>query len=100
MVNNPAYSDYKKVWVFKDRKAYEEMMVQYPNTYVVDYSSRECYKFYAKAKYWVSNSNLRPQLLKRKSQYYIQTWHGTPFKRIGCDLEVNDMPITSLKEIA
>ncbi len=31
-------------------------------------------------------NNLLPPFAKRRDAFYLQTWHGTPFKRIGFDL--------------
>ena len=35
---------------------------------------------------WVSNSIIGPELVPRPGQHYLQTWHGTPLKRIGLDV--------------
>lgn len=38
------------------------------------------------AKFWVDNTRKQPQIVKRKGQYYIQTWHGgIALKRIEKD---------------
>jgi CDP-glycerol glycerophosphotransferase len=41
----------------------------------------------AAAKYWVGNI-VFPIHEKRKGNVYLQTWHGTPLKRLGFDIEV------------
>src|SRR5699024_2087085 len=43
--------------------------------------------YLARAKYWVSNSRLPVQLTKRKENIYLQTWHGTPLKRLVFDMD-------------
>ncbi|MFQ6170470.1 CDP-glycerol glycerophosphotransferase family protein [Oryzobacter sp. R7] len=43
------------------------------------------------SRWLVSNANFPPVFRKRPDQTYLQTWHGTPLKRIG-----NDVPSTSL----
>lgn len=85
MVNDPAYAEYKKVWMFKNPDAYKELE-QYPNTKVVLYGSAEYYELYAKAKYWITNYHLPAGIVKGDDQVYVQTWHGTPLKKIGCDV--------------
>lgn len=41
----------------------------------------------ATAKYWVVNSRLPLWIPKPKHTTYIQTWHGTPLKKLGIDIE-------------
>lgn len=85
IVNNPEYADYQKIWMFKNPDDYRELE-QYENTKVVLYGSAKYYEYYAKAKYWVTNYHLPMGIVKSEDQVYIQTWHGTPLKKIGCDI--------------
>ena len=39
----------------------------------------------ARAEFWVDNQGLPRQYSRRKETTYIQTWHGTPLKRMGFD---------------
>lgn len=43
--------------------------------------------FYAigRAKYWVDNFGIDPELAKPEQTVYLQTWHGTPIKRLFFD---------------
>jgi len=45
----------------------------------------------ARSKYLVSNNNLPQYFRKRPGQIYLQTWHGTPLKRIGKDIGKNQL---------
>ncbi len=49
----------------------------------------------ATAKYIITNSNLSANFVKRPDQIVIQTWHGTPIKKQGIDMESNYFPNTS-----
>ncbi|WP_071460846.1 CDP-glycerol glycerophosphotransferase family protein [Bacillus massilinigeriensis] len=49
----------------------------------------------ARAKYWVSNSRLPLWIPKPKHTIYLQTWHGTPLKRLAADMEEVYMPGTT-----
>lgn len=51
-------------------------------------SLRYVYKL-ARAKYIVSNSRLPIFFKRRKDQVYLQTWHGTPLKKLVCDVQVD-----------
>ncbi|HEU5159010.1 MAG TPA: CDP-glycerol glycerophosphotransferase family protein [Streptosporangiaceae bacterium] len=49
--------------------------------------SKEHYAALATARYIVSNCGLQHWYVKRAGQVYVQTWHGSPLKRIGFDIE-------------
>ncbi|RPF54197.1 bifunctional glycosyltransferase/CDP-glycerol:glycerophosphate glycerophosphotransferase [Aquisalibacillus elongatus] len=52
------------------------------------------YYYMARAKYWVFNTRLPKHVKKRDETVYLQTWHGTPLKRLGIDIEEVQMPGT------
>lgn len=41
---------------------------------------------FAKAGFWVSDTRMPGYLIKRKAATYVQTWHGTPLKRLALDM--------------
>lgn len=51
-----------------------------------------------RAKYWVNNVRLPNWLPKPKDTIYIQTWHGTPLKRLGIDIDEVRMPGTDTEK--
>ncbi|MBP3043604.1 CDP-glycerol glycerophosphotransferase family protein [Arthrobacter jiangjiafuii] len=51
--------------------------------------SREWFRLLATAGYLVNNNNFPHYFRKRPEQFYVQTWHGTPLKRIGSDTPVD-----------
>ncbi|WP_233508098.1 CDP-glycerol glycerophosphotransferase family protein [Spongiactinospora gelatinilytica] len=53
---------------------------------VVRAGSREHYAALARSRFVVTNSFLPPWFRARDDQTVVQTWHGTPVKRIGNDL--------------
>lgn len=57
------------------------------------------YYAFAVAGTWVCDLRLPNELVKRKECTYIQTWHGTPLKRLALDMEqVHIEGETSLEE--
>lgn len=83
------YPNYKLYWSF-DRKIFPNYKKQDINA-----SSRLSIKWIfimARAEYWITNSRLPQWIPKRKRTTYIQTWHGTPLKRLGLDIEDVLMP--------
>lgn len=49
---------------------------------------------FPRAQYWVNNVRLAKWMKKPKGTTYLQTWHGTPLKRLGTDIEEVYMPGT------
>jgi CDP-glycerol glycerophosphotransferase len=48
--------------------------------------TQEYYEALARSRYLVSNDDMQAPFRKRNGQIYLQTWHGTPLKRIGFDI--------------
>jgi len=48
--------------------------------------TQEYYEALARSKYLISNDDMQAPFRKRDGQVYLQTWHGTPLKRIGFDI--------------
>lgn len=91
MCKDSRYDGFLKVWMMKEPDQYQEL-TRMPNTIVVKYRSREYYQYYARAGVWVTNYLLSNGIVKRPGQIYVQTWHGTPLKKIGCDALHKEMP--------
>lgn len=92
------YNAYKYVWAFRDVKSHDYLKSS--NTKVVKFESFKYYRALAKAKYWVFNSNTRKFVVPKDNQVFVQTWHGTPLKKIGCDVEKAGNAVTDLEDIA
>ncbi len=50
------------------------------------------------AKYIITNSRMPVGFKKRKNQILIQTWHGTPLKKLGYDIKKITSPNTTREE--
>ena len=50
------------------------------------YGNEACWDALGRSAYIVSNDDMPTGYVKRPGQFYLQTWHGTPLKRIGFDL--------------
>ena len=96
MINEQKYKDYKFIWAFKEIKKYEELE-QNINTHLVKINSKEYRKYLAKSKYWIFNYKIPDYLYPKKNQIFIQCWHGTPLKRLGCDLIHFDNVLNTMK---
>ncbi|WP_424867327.1 bifunctional glycosyltransferase/CDP-glycerol:glycerophosphate glycerophosphotransferase [Streptomyces sp. SAI-229] len=74
--------DLDHLWVVRDDQ------VQVPPTATpVRMWSPEWYEALATSRYVVANNHLPDWFKKRDGQVVVQTWHGTPLKKIGHDIE-------------
>ncbi len=96
MLSSPDFSDYRFVWVFRDTDKHGEFP---SNTSLVKYDSKESFRAYAEAGTWIVNSRLRSFIVPREDQRYIQCWHGTPLKKIGCDVTAGSNATSTPTEI-
>jgi len=81
--------DYQYIWIVRDVEAHR-YLENNKNTKVVKFGSQAYYKAYARAKYIIVNSKKELDIRRRPQQTYIQCWHGTPLKKLGCDIETEE----------
>ncbi|WP_193070087.1 bifunctional glycosyltransferase/CDP-glycerol:glycerophosphate glycerophosphotransferase [Brevibacterium aurantiacum] len=48
----------------------------------------------ATSRVWVNNNNFPYYVRKRPGQFYLQTWHGTPIKKLLWDIPRRKVPLT------
>ena len=75
--------DYKKVWVCNKNVRFSDV----ENTIRINRLSPSYYYYLARAKVWINNQNFPTYIKKRKETTYLQTWHGTPLKKMLHDIE-------------
>lgn len=98
MLSDPAYQDYRFIWALTEEAEAKNPLPD-PRTQVVRYNSRAHKLACARAKYIVTNSMPLGFFQLREGQELIETWHGTPLKRLGCDIAVDSNRINTAEEI-
>lgn len=86
------HSDYRLIWSVD--RAYSKMFEEKGIPYVRRFSVQWLFLMTG-AKYWVNNSRFPLWIPKPKHTTYLQTWHGTPLKRLAADMEEVHMPGTN-----
>ena len=71
----------ERIWVAGDYCAAAP-----PGSRVVLTGTEEYFEALARCRYVISNDDMPDYFRKREGQVYLQTWHGTPLKRIGFDI--------------
>lgn len=87
-------NNYKLIWSirYKDRHIIKDKDVQV----LYRFSLRWLY-YMARAKIWITNARLPKWISKRKETSYVQTWHGTPLKKLALDMDTFSMPGSDLE---
>lgn len=81
MKGHEEYKRYKCIWAFEHPE-------KFPELETVKIDSFAYFKTALKAKYWITNTNIERGLrFKKRSQIYLNTWHGIALKHIGNDVE-------------
>lgn len=85
------HQDYLLLWSVDKQavKLFEEFQVPYIRRFSIRW-----FLTFPRAKYWVNNVRLPGWMPKPHGTVYVQTWHGTPLKKLGLDIEEIHMPGT------
>jgi CDP-glycerol glycerophosphotransferase len=98
MRKDPRFRGFRFVWAFQRPEDYV-VNPDMAGVELVRSPSPEYYRAYVEAKYWVSNSRIPAAIEPTAEQVYVQTWHGTPLKRIGCDLSMSANALYSTDDL-
>ena len=90
--------DAQFIWVFDDLNHPDcALLFKGINTKCVKRGTSEYFQAYASSQYWIVNCRLPYRLVPRKEQVLLQCWHGTPLKKLGLDITVENHPTSSLQ---
>ena len=66
LVTLKEFQDYKMIWAFIDPNIHE--VLEFKNLEIVKSKSKDYYKYCSIAKYWIVNSIMPEEIIKKKSQ--------------------------------
>lgn len=92
LLNSEKYKRYNHVWVVDSPQKKLEFEEKYKNENNVKFVLKESddyLQILTSAKYILNNSTFPAYFTKKENQTYINTWHGTPIKAMGLDVEDN-----------
>lgn len=93
MCRRPEFADWKFIWAFVDPMQYE-----IPRGEKIRVDTIAFFKALLTSRVWVSNSGMDRGIgLKRNGTIKVETWHGTPLKKIGTDSHENAIGGTKKK---
>lgn len=87
--SNPEFSHLRHVWVLRSRRENPATVREFAGDRGVKFVRPRTIGYYralATSGYLVNNATFPPEFGKRTGQTYLNTWHGTPLKRMGYDI--------------
>lgn len=83
MIQDPFFKDFDIVWAFMNPDKFE-----IPVGRKIKSDTFRYFITLLKARIWISNSGLERGLdFKGRKTFYLNTWHGTPIKKMGSDID-------------
>lgn len=80
MVSHPKYQNYKFIWALDNPEEIEIL----GKCIKVQTDTLEYFRAALSSKYWITCVNIERSLkFKKRSQIYLNTWHGIPIKTVG-----------------
>lgn len=92
LLNHPDFSHYTHIWALQDSnelKRIAEEYKKYNNIIFIKRNSKDYIKALATSKYLINNSTFQSFFIPKENQTYINTWHGTPLKKMGFEIPGN-----------
>lgn len=92
LLNNEKYKNLYHVWAMDSQQKctnYSKKFQKYKNVKFIVKESDDYLNYLTKSKYILNNSTFPAYFTKKAEQLYINTWHGTPLKHMGLDVEDN-----------
>lgn len=87
LIQDERFKDYRFIWFIKNHK---KKNIEIPRAEIKEYFSLPYFYYMSKAKYWIINCKMPVYICKKPNQIYLQTWHGTPLKRLAHDIDVSE----------
>lgn len=88
LVAAPDLDHLRHIWVISDLARHRETVAELramDHVHVIERGSPAYFRHLATAGFLVNNATFPVTFTKREGQTYLNTWHGTPLKRMGFD---------------
>lgn len=80
------YPNKKIYWVYSGKTPQLTEILKHKNVEAIEHESKMYFKMLARANYLFNDTSFYPYFIKREEQIYVNTWHGTPLKTLGLDI--------------
>lgn len=87
LLNHQEYKSWTHIWVVNNIDNVSFEYKKQHNIIFISRGSDSYLRYLATAKVLINNSNFPPYFIRKAEQKFLSTWHGTPFKTLGRDME-------------
>jgi len=87
LLEDKRFTDYLHIWVVNDENSIKVDYKKYNNVIFIKKNSALYMRYLATAKYLINNTTFPDWYIRKENQVYLNTWHGTPIKTLGRDVE-------------
>lgn len=91
LIADRRFNKYTHVWAVNETATIPDYIVDDPSTIVIEKESDLYRRYLCTAKFLINNSTFPTYFTRKPGQYYLNTWHGTPIKRMGFDIRSPDL---------
>lgn len=85
MCADPRFDDWTLIWAFIEPDDYRDVP-ELSRAKFIKFKTKEYFREFGTAKYVITNSMIYGGITRKEGQVFFQTWHGTPLKRLRCDI--------------
>ena len=99
LISTPKYEDFIHIWACESNEVRKYYKRKYKHLTKVDFvviHGKEYLQELAQCKYLINNSSFPIYFTAKPNQVYVNTWHGTPLKHLGLDLDNSLLAIQNL----
>jgi CDP-glycerol glycerophosphotransferase len=87
LIDDPRFSGFTHVWSFNEVSQAPADLKGRRNVVIARRESDLYIRYLATAKYLINNTSFSTYFYRRDGQLYLNTWHGTPLKTLGRDVQ-------------
>ena len=91
------FDDWEFVWSFAEPENHQHIKAL-EDVKIVEYKSKEYFHEVATSKYIITNAMLYGGIIRKDGQTIMETWHGTPLKKLRCDIEAENGNVNNTLE--
>lgn len=93
MLKRPQFEDFTYIWVIDDQANVLDEFKNRDNIFFVKKNSDLYLRFLCSTEYLVNNATFPAYFIRKEGQFYLNTWHGTPWKTLGKDIKNSFMEL-------
>src|SRR5699024_1854512 len=81
------YKDYDYIWSINNNNVIPNKYKKYDNVIFIKRNTDAYYKYLSSAKILINNVTFPSFFTRKLNQKYLNTWHGTTYKKLGYDVK-------------